>query len=92
MGAGTCRGRGGGGGGAGGGGGGGGHRLMIVHGSGNFIYFTVFIVSALQRGVTEIPRHSDSFPVSDMTSESTAFARSLSLKFDFQCSLIHCSQ
>ena len=36
----------------GGGGGGGGHRLMVVHGSGNFIYFTLFIVSALQRCVT----------------------------------------
>ena len=36
----------------GGGGGGGVHRLMVVHGSGNFIYFTLFIVSALQRCVT----------------------------------------
>ena len=66
------------------------HLLMIVRVLFNF-YITVFIVFDLQK---MWPKYTDTAivsPVSDITSGSAVFARGRTLKFDFQCCLILCS-
>ena len=69
---------------------------LIVHGSESFTYLIIILLCSyflICKGcVAWIPRQSDTFPVSDMTSGPTTFARSLkALKPEFQCFLILCS-
>ena len=60
--------------------------LVNVHGSEfylSYFYLTVFIVFDLQAMSHRYPDTAIVSPVSDVTSGSTVFARSLTLKFEF---------
>ena len=60
--------------------------LVSVHGSEFYLsdfYFTVFIVFDLKKMRPTYPDIAIVSPVSDVTSGSTVFARSLTLKFEF---------